>query len=87
MNWRQALAGCTSVISIRRHATLRPCAVASLIGVVMIARPAFIFGRASQEMSLADGTGHIVEEAGMIPKATPAQRLAAVGYVHTSQFQ
>lgn len=56
--------------------------VCSLVGVVLIARPAFIFGRISQEISIAaDGTGHLAEEFDLIPDATPAQRLGAVGSV------
>ena len=53
--------------------------VCSLIGVILIARPTSLFGKASQESAMADGTFDVVEETGMAPVATPAQRLAAVG--------
>ena len=54
-------------------------AVCSLIGVVLIARPAFIFGHVSQEISLADGTDHVAEEVDFDEAVTPSQRLVAVG--------
>ncbi len=57
--------------------------VCSLIGVVLIARPEFIFGAASHEVDIPiiDGTGHIAEDANIAMEVTPAQRVTAVGYV------
>ncbi|KAI0694045.1 EamA-like transporter family-domain-containing protein [Cytidiella melzeri] len=51
----------------------------SLVGVILIARPAFLFGKASQDMTLADGTGDAIGGTGMELIATPSQRLGAVG--------
>ena len=55
--------------------------VCSLFGVILIARPEFLFGRASHEtdIPLTDGTGHVVEGVDTTVLVTPAQRLTAVG--------
>lgn len=51
------------------------CLVLSLVGVVLIARPPFIFGGGDGESDLPIGDVSDVSTAG----ATPEQRLAAVG--------
>ena len=53
--------------------------VFSLVGVVLIARPAALFGRVSEleDIPIIDG----VEGVDITPHVTPSQRLTAVGYV------
>ncbi|GJE93527.1 DMT family transporter [Phanerochaete sordida] len=53
----------------------------SLCGVILIARPAALFGRASEipDITLSDGTGSIVEDISPSHHVTAAQRLGAVG--------
>lgn len=55
--------------------------VFALVGVMLIARPEFIFGRASHEtdIPLTDGTGHVMEDVDAAVGVTPAQRVVAVG--------
>lgn len=55
--------------------------VCSLFGVVLIARPASLFGHAADlpDIPLSDGTGNVVEDVSLTPHITPAQRLGAVG--------
>lgn len=50
--------------------------VCSLGGVVLIARPAFLFGSAAHDISVGIGEGMVG-----LPEVTPAQRLGAVGWV------
>ncbi|EKM51176.1 uncharacterized protein PHACADRAFT_213054 [Phanerochaete carnosa HHB-10118-sp] len=53
----------------------------SLFGVILIARPAVLFGRASpiSDISLSDGTGNVVEDVSPAYHVMPAQRLGAIG--------
>ena len=80
LSWKQLVAGRTSRHSMRFAFRTLICAVVpvfSLFGVVLIARPEFIFGTQSQlpdvisteDMIGTDSTNDV----------TPAQRLAAVG--------
>lgn len=57
--------------------------VCSLFGVILIARPASLFGRVAElpDVTLSDGTGNLVEDISLTPHVTSAQRLGAVGYV------
>ena len=57
--------------------------VCALFGVVLIARPAFLFGHVSEmaDVPLSDGTGSAIEDVLPVRHVTPAQRLTAVGYV------
>ncbi|KIP02015.1 hypothetical protein PHLGIDRAFT_96431 [Phlebiopsis gigantea 11061_1 CR5-6] len=53
----------------------------SLFGVILIARPASLFGRVAElpDVTLSDGTGNLVEDISLTPHVTQAQRLVAVG--------
>lgn len=57
--------------------------VCALFGVVLIARPAFLFGHVSElaDVPLSDGTGSAIEDVVPVRHVTPTQRLTAVGYV------
>ncbi len=77
-NFREALAGCECpfllIISPMLNST-----VSSLVGVVLIARPTFIFGRLGEESNLdliSDGVP-LSEELETV--VTPQERLMAVG--------
>ena len=56
--------------------------MASLVGVVLIARPAFLFGDhiAAIPPATVGGGGITSEGIGPSERGTPAQRLGAVGY-------
>ena len=56
--------------------------VCSLCGVILIARPEFLFGRAAHDSLVVDVADDGVSAVAIV---TPAQRLSAVGYVVTSQ--
>lgn len=81
MNWKQAVAGCKHILITLSSVTIAKLLtpVCSLVGVILIARPRSLFGKALQDITLADGTGSMVEETSMEPLATPSQRLGAVG--------
>lgn len=68
LSWREAFAGreYMRLARLPRHVAHSDCAVASLLGVVLIARPDFIFGKQHHGIPSANDV-------------TPAQRVGAVG--------
>jgi hypothetical protein len=88
--YKEALAGCKS--------SFDPCvvyylfrlsgvllAVFSLLGVILIARPPFLFGHHDVSLEVpVTGDGHLSAEAvEPAEKGTSAERMIAVGYVTT----
>lgn len=54
--------------------------VLSLVGVVLIARPPFLFGRSSSNIPQVSQVREVTNDSA--PDVTPDQRLIAVGYVY-----
>lgn len=79
LTWKQCAAGCEWVHTSTVHRS-DSVLVCSLFGVVLIARPASLFGRAAEaDIPLSDGTGNVIEDILPTAHVTSAQRLVAVG--------
>ena len=70
---------------LKRVHPLKSLLVVSLVGVVLIARPAAIFGSASQSVPVVAVTeSQQTTPTSPVEQGTQAERLIAVGYVITS---
>ena len=87
--YREALAGCKSCSDLcTMYYSFRPSGlltVFSLLGVILIARPPFLFGHHDVSLEVpATADGHLSAEAvEPAERGTSAERMIAVGYVTT----
>ena len=78
-SWREAFAGCTSTSPLRSILrSLNAIIVASLVGVILIARPRFLFGVTQDEIPIPPDD--LVRRV-LATDVEPVQRMVAVGCV------